>query len=399
MSEWPSVLLVHNHYRIAGGEDAVFEAESALLESNGHRVMRFTAHNDRLEGLPSLQLLRLTLWNKTAHSEIRALLKREKPDLVHFHNLFPWISPSAYYAVKEAGIPIVQTLHNYRLLCPNALLLHKNHSCEACLGKAFPWPGILRACYRESRAATAAVASMLTLHRFLGTWKNNVDRFIALSEFSKNKFVKGGLPADKIVVKPNFAEANESPASTARNHALFVGRLSSEKGLEALLEAWRALDGTIPLKILGDGPLRGQMKQNLPAGVEWLGQGTSAEVNEWMARAAFLVFPSICFENFPKVVIEAFAKGTPLLVARGGAAAEIVEEGQTGLHFAKGDALDLATKAIWAWYHPAEMQKMGDRAKQEFASKYGPEENYRQLLGIYRTVLAQEARALPRNVF
>ncbi len=211
--------------------------------------------------------------------------------------------------------------------------------------------------------------------------------------------MKGGLPADKIVVKPNFAEANESPASTARNHALFVGRLSSEKGLEALLEAWRALDGTIPLKILGDGPLRGQMKQNLPAGVEWLGQGTSAEVNEWMARAAFLVFPSICFENFPKVVIEAFAKGTPLLVARGGAAAEIVEEGQTGLHFAKGDALDLATKAIWAWYHPAEMQKMGDRAKQEFASKYGPEENYRQLLGIYRTVLAQEARALPRNVF
>ena len=232
--------------------------------------------------------------------------------------------------------------------------------CEDCLGRAVPWPGVVHKCYRGSRVASTGVAAMLATHRALGTWRKAVDVYVALTAFSRGKFVAGGLPAGKLVVKPNFVYPDPGPGTGAGNYALFVGRLSAEKGVETLLKAWQSLGSRLPLKIVGDGPLaetvRAAAAQN--AGVEWLGKRPLAEVYALIGAASFLVLPSQCYENFPRVVAEAFAKGTPVVASRLGAMAEVVDHGRTGLHFEPGDALDLAVKVRGQMDNPAQLARM-----------------------------------------
>jgi glycosyltransferase involved in cell wall biosynthesis len=261
------IFLIHNRYRQPGGEDTVFEAEKALLERHGHEVVTFVEDNARLEGFNPLKVAVNAIWSREAQRNIRKWIEQTRPDVIHFHNTFLRISPAAYYVVKDLGLPVVQTLHNYRLICPGALLMRDGKVCEDCLRKIVPWPGVVHGCWRNSRSGTTVVTAMLTFHNVLRTWENQVDVYITLTEFARKKFVQGGLPEEKIVVKPNFVHPDPGDGEHKGNFALFVGRLSAEKGILTMLSAWR-LFKSVPLKVVGDGPLMAEVKAQIER--EWL---------------------------------------------------------------------------------------------------------------------------------
>jgi glycosyltransferase involved in cell wall biosynthesis len=378
------LLLVHNYYQQRGGEDVVFEAEGSLLEHYGHEVLRYTARNDDVRGLSQPHLALRALWSRTASREVARLVRDHRPDLIHVHNTLPLISPSVYYAARAARVPVVHTVHNYRLLCPSATLFREGGVCEACLGHAVPLPGVRHACYRNSRMASAAVAAMLATHRLLGTWRRTVARFIALTEFAREKLIAGGLPADKVVVKPNFT-GDPGLRRTERRYALFVGRLSQEKGYQVLIEAWARLADPVPLLVVGDGPgaeFVAEAARRQP-GVRFMGRQSAAEVAELMAGALFLVFPSIWYETFGLAIIEAFAAGTPVIASELGAMASLVQHGRTGLHCRAGDAGDLARQVEWAVAHPEQMRHLGRNAREAYEAHFTPSRNYEMLMEIY----------------
>ena len=388
---------MHNYYQQPGGEDQVFAAEGQLLEKHGHHVYRHTVHNDEVSRYGKAALAKATLWNSASYEELRTILRRERAEVVHIHNTLPLVSPAAYYAAKAEGVAVVQTLHNYRLLCPAATFLRDGHVCEDCLGKT-PWPGVVHACYRDSVAASGVLASMLTYHRARRTWTEMIDVYVALTEFAREKFVEGGLPEAKIVVKPNFLDSNLAVSEAPKGYALFVGRLSKEKGLSVLLAAWRTLGARIPLKIVGDGPLAQEIEKAAQevAGVEWLGRQSRERVLELMQNAHMLVFPSIWYEGFPMTLVEAFAAGLPVVTSQLGGMASVVEHKRTGLHFRPGDPAALEAQVEWALDHPAELKGMRRAARAEFSAKYTAEANYPQLMEIYEKALASaRGAALP----
>lgn len=379
------ILTVHNYYKIRGGEDECFEAEIKLLREMGEDVEIYQENNDRVAEIGKLRMAADTIWSKEAYEKLQQRFIQKPLDVVHIHNFFPLISPSIYYAAKAQGIPVVQTLHNYRLLCPNALFFREGKVCEDCLGKFIPYPGIQHGCYRENKVASAAVATMLGVHRAMNTWTKMVDLYICLTEFAKQKFIQAGIPAEKIVVKPNFVSPEPTVGSGKGGYALFVGRLSVEKGLDTLLAAWEQLGEQIPLKIVGDGPLADDVlkaTKRFPQ-IEWLGRRPMSEVHDLMGEAKFLVFPSKWYETFGRVAIEAFAKGTPVIAANIGAIAEIVAPGKTGLHFEPGVPEDLANKVKWVLENPEQMAQMRKEARLEFEAKYTLKKNYQQLIEIY----------------
>ncbi len=385
------ILAIHNRYQQPGGEDQVFVEETALLESRNHRVLRREVHNDQVEHMNRLTLAKNTVWNASAYRELGALIRRERPDVAHFHNTLPLVSPSGYYAAKAEGVPVIQTLHNYRLLCPVALFFRDGRVCEDCMSKAVPYPGVVHGCYRGSRAASAVVATMLTLHRAWRTWTEMVDVYVALTEFARDKFVAGGLPAEKILVKPNFVAPDPGRGQGGGGYALFVGRLAPEKGIGTMLSAWDRLGTRIPLKIVGDGPLKDQVVRAAGrSNVQWLGHRPVADVYALMRKADMLVFPSEWYETFGRVAAEAFAAGTPVIAANIGAVAELVEHGRTGLKFRPGDPEDLAAQVEWALSHPAKLRYMRGEARAEFEAKYTAERNYLALIEIYEAALKRK---------
>lgn len=385
------ILIVHNAYQHRGGEDAVVEAETALLRAHGHAVEVYTRSNDDVDGLSPLSLARQTLWSGRTARELAQVIGRFRPDVVHAHNTFPLISPSLYWAAARAGVPVVQTLHNFRLMCLNALFLREGRVCEDCMGH-LPWRGVARACYRDSRAASGVLAGMLMLHRGLGTYRHKVARYIALNEFCRGKFIEGGLPAERVVVKPNFVDWKEEGSgfkgqgSKGEPGLLFVGRLSVEKGVAVLGAAMGLLPG-VCLRVAGDGPQAGLLDG--VAGVTRLGSLPSAAVQAEMAQALALVVPSVWYENFPRTIVEAFACGLPVIASRIGALADIVRDGQTGLLFEPGDARDLAGKMAWARENPQRMAAMGAAGRAQYEAEFSPEVNYRRLMEIYDGVLAE----------
>jgi len=385
------VLFCHNFYQQAGGEDQVFADESRLLESRGHQVSRYTLHNDDIADMGRLEVARRTFWNGDSYVGLRTLIARERPDVMHCTNTFPLISPAAYYAARAEGVPVVQSLHNYRLLCPNSVMLRDGRACEDCLGKWIPWPAVVHACYRESRAASAVVAGMLSMHRMLRTYQRMVSVYIALAEFSRRKFIAGGLPAERIVVKPNFVDPDPGPGAGGGRHAVFVGRLSVEKGIDVLLAAWSRLKDQTRLKIVGDGPLAETVRQAAAADprIEYLGRRPRQEVADLMGDAACLIMPSICFEHGPKSLIEAYAKGTPVIASRVGAMAEQVADGVTGLLFSPGDPCDLAVKVADLLRGACHREPMRRAAREAYETSYTAEPNYRALLAIYQRACGQ----------
>jgi glycosyltransferase involved in cell wall biosynthesis len=388
------ILIVHNAYQEAGGEDVVFEQERRLLSRNGHHVVTYERSNHELDAYSNLQrvrMLRQIISADDSKCEIREILRTEKPDLAHVHNTFMMVSPSVFEVCREEGVPVIQTLHNYRLLCPAAILYRDGHVCEECSDH-----GLLRSvchgCYRDSRAATAAVALMLQVHRAQRTWQDSVDAYVALTEFSRQKFIEGGLPANKIHVKPNFVHPDPGERTVAGDYALFAGRLSEGKGIRTLLEAWELLASSIPLVVVGDGPLRAKLeeatRQKNMNRVTFRGRLDVTETRMAMKRAAFLIVPSVWYETFSLNIAEAFACGTPVICSRLGAMQENVADHRTGLHFTAGDAEDLAQKVEWAWTHPDELVLMGKEARREYENRFTPEKNYARLMEIYEQTVS-----------
>jgi glycosyltransferase involved in cell wall biosynthesis len=386
------ILMVHNYYREPGGEDAVFAAEAGLLRAHGQEVVEYTEHNRRIEEMGPLSVAARMIWSRASRRGIHQKLAEVRPVVAHFHNTFALISPAGYYACRKSGVPVVQTLHNYRLLCPAAMLFRAGRACEECLRGGLPWPAIRHACYHASRPQTAAVAAMLWLHGWLRTWEKGIDVFIALNEFCRRKFIEGGLPGEKILIKPHFVSPDPGLREGRGEYALFVGRLSEEKGIRTLLRAWRRL-GAVPLVIAGDGPLMGLARsaagRSSGAELKVLGRCSREEVFRLMKGARFLVFASEWYETFGLVLIEAFACGLPVLAARLGAAEDVVRDGFTGLLFTGGEPDDLAAKADWLWTRPAEGERMGREARKEYEEKYTAERNYGRLMEIYGTALAR----------
>ncbi len=395
------VLIAHNAYQQPGGEDTVVSAEKDLLIRMGNEVSEYIRHNSEIKSgstCSSIALGLRTIWSSASRDELYQVLRDKRPDIVQFHNTFPLISPSAYYACQELGIPVIQTLHNYRLFCPAATFFREGKVCEDCLGKS-PWQAVRHACYRQSRSASAALAGMLSFHRWYGTWANMVDRYIALSEFSRAKFVEAGLPPEKIVVKPNFVLPDPGVGSGPREYAVFLGRLSEEKGLPTLLQAWTQVHPSHTLRIIGDGPMQKEIHSKISSAslsnVRLDGRLPRKDSLSVLQGAKVLILPSTCYENFPMTIAEAYACGTPVIASRLGAMQEIVQDGRTGLHFTPGDAGDLAKKVEWAWTHPEEMREMGRNARAEYAAKYTAERNYKMLWDIYQQVIQGARKSLP----
>lgn len=389
------VLLVHNFYRQAGGEDAVFANERALLEGNGQEVREFTIANAAIQGpLGALQTALDAPYSAKARGQMAKALAEHVPDLVHVHNFFPLLTPSIFDACRDARIASVMTLHNYRLICPAATLYRDGQICEECVHRS-PYRAVLHGCYRGSQPGSFAVARMVSYHRKRNTWATRPDRFIALTQFAKQKFVEGGLPAARIQVKPNFLPDDRAAAEhiAGRRGGLFVGRLSPEKGLGTLLDAWESLD--IPLRLVGEGPLLETVRRRKGDWIDVAGALPGAAIAGEMGRAAFLVLPSEWYEGFPMVLLEAFRAGLPVIASKLGAMAEIVEDGKTGLHFAPGDASDLAKKVRFAAANPQSMAAMGAHARKAYAKNYTADVNYVRLMEIYEAArrACKESRA------
>jgi glycosyltransferase involved in cell wall biosynthesis len=386
------VLTVHNNYQQPGGEEQIFATETALLESYGHEILRYTLDNSSIPQQNPLQLAKNTLWNRSVYDELRSLIRQKQPQVAHFHNTWPLISPAAYYAARDEGVAVIQTLHNYRLLCPNALFFRDGRVCEDCLGRALPLPGVVHGCYRGSRSQSAMVAATVSLHSLLGTWTKVVDTFIVYSQFAMDKFIQGGLPAQKLAFKTNFLHPAPAVGDGSGGYAVFVGRLSIEKGLGVMLDAWRQLGGKLPLKILGDGQMASLVTDaiaEMPE-IEWLGRKPLTEVYDIVGNATCLVFPSEWYETFGRVAIEAFAKGTPVVASNIGAIAELVEHQRNGLLFRPSDPTDLAAQINWLLDRPQELKQMRLNARAEFDFKYTAGDNCKRLIEIYQHALDRQ---------
>ena len=388
------ILLVHNQYQQHGGEDDVFACERDLLRQHGHEVVEYVRNSHEIENYSPLQKIRLgarATWAQDTYDDLTLLIKRERPVLAHFHNTFPFISPAAYYACQRGGVAVVQMLHNARLLCPGGNYYRDGRVCKDCLGKPTPWPGVLHGCYRHSRMQTAAAAAMLSVHNHRGTFRSQVDAYIAPTEFYRHLFVEAGFPAHTIHVKPHFVPHDPGVSQEQGSYALFIGRLADLKGADALAQAWEELHD-IPLKVRGDGPLESMWRQQAAAhpNIELLPHLDYDAYFSLMRGARFLVWPSAgYYETFGRVAIEAFACGIPVIASNIGANAEVVHDGETGLHFESGDAADMARKVRWAWEHADEMRVMGARARAQYERDFRPERNYEMLIDIYQRALAR----------
>ncbi|MBE9030197.1 glycosyltransferase family 4 protein [filamentous cyanobacterium LEGE 11480] len=394
------ILQLHNRYQIRGGEDGVQQAEALLLQQYGHQVDVLEVSNDDIvspidKGLTAVR----AIYSFPAKRQVATRIAQVQPDVVHVHNFFPLLSPSIYDACADQGVPVVQTLHNYRLVCVKAMLFRENQVCEACLDRRHPWLGVKHACYRDSPTQSAVLATMLATHRWRRTWENKVDAFITLTDFQRQKLIQAGLPAAKLHTKPNFlATAADLPASATTSVAatepfvLFVGRLSEEKGIAVAIQAYQHNPQLPGLKIVGDGPDRVMLEQQVAAAglsqkIQFLGYQQKPQVLMLMQQALALVFPSIWYEGFPLTIVEAFGCGLPPIVSRLGSMAEIVQHQQNGLHFTTNDPVDLAQQIHRIAQQPEFQQALAAAAHETYQQLYTPAQNYAQLMAIYDRVL------------
>ena len=385
------VLLVHNRYQTGSpsGEDTVFEAERDLLLKNGADVATYVRSNDEIGGLRKLAMPLEMQWSRRTYRELTALIDREKPDIAHFHNIFYRVTPSAYDACRDRGVPVVQTLHNYRLLCANGLCLYDGHICTDCLKDKRFARSISRKCFRDSSLYSAAMARFLSSHTRKGTFTGKTDAFIALTEHQRQTYIAAGFPAEKIYVKPNFLDSPVNAAPVEKKAALFVGRLSREKGIEDLIDAWERV--AYPLWIVGDGPLREWLKTAIEARgldhIRYLGRIGREEMEDVYAQALCLVFPSVWFEGMSMVILEALSAGVPILCSDAVAMAPDLQRAGCAELYPGGDSAALAQKAGDLLSRPAKYAAMGKMARGLFLEKYTAEKNWKRLYAIYTSVL------------
>ena len=389
------VLVVHNYLRPPSGENVVFDNEKMLLQNHGNYVISYERDNSEIAAFRPTEIIPLlwqSIWSQQSYREIHSLLQEHRPDVAHFHNTFPLISLASYRACFEQKIPIIQTLHNYRMICPGGLLFRNNQICDVCV-KSSLLKGALHGCYNDSHVKTTSIVLQTYVHRVLGTFKR-VTYFLALNEFCKQLFVKAGLPEEKILVKPNFIFDFVTPSYVHRGYALYLGRVSPEKDIRTLIQAWRHLTHRVPLKIAGAGNQLENMKAlatNLHLDeIEFLGYQPKEACEELVRYSRFLVIPSKCYETFSLVVREAFAVGKPVVASRLGALAEAVSSGVTGLTFTPGNPTDFAAKIDWMVEHEEDIVRMGRNARREYERKYTPEKNYQMLMAVYEKAVSSK---------
>jgi glycosyltransferase involved in cell wall biosynthesis len=383
------VLQVHTRYRQAGGEDHVVDAEKRLLEDAGIEVGQVIFDNADLRESESfagdLRLAASAVWSHRAERRVRRAIASHQPDVMHVHNTFSAASPSVYAAAEAAGVPVIQTLHNYRFVCPAATVFRDGHACTDCVGRSIPWPGVLHACVRESRTQSLVVAGTLAFHRARGTFRR-IDAYIALTEFQRGLMIAGGLPAERIRVVPNFLEPDPAGESKERRGVLFAGRLSIEKGIDTLIAAAALIPGAIA--VAGTGPLADRVRRAADAGnLTYYGPLDRTSVAEALRRTTALVVPSIWFEGLPLVVLEAFGTGTPVIASRIGSLGELIEHAVNGLHVEPADDRALADSIAWAADHPAQMREMGAKARLRYEASFRGPAHLAALLDSYTSVL------------
>ncbi|NRB39306.1 MAG: glycosyltransferase [Pseudomonadales bacterium] len=379
------ILICHNQYQHLGGEDTVVNAEFELLKKKGHEVQLYKVSNDAISGVfKKIQAGLFISHSKTAKQSLAELLEVFRPDIVHFHNTFPLLTASVYDACIELNIPVIQTLHNYRTICPGALLMRKGKVCELCI-KGSPFNATLHRCYRNSSVQSLAVSKMVSNHRQANTWNIKVDQFIALTQFAKSKFVEAGFDPTKLSVKPNFIQTPDYLENERKPFALFVGRISEEKGITTLLNAFKELD--FPIIVAGSGPLLESLQSGISPNIKILGAQSQQQIYQLMSQAKFLIMPSQWYEGFPMVLVEAFAHSLPVLCSSLGGMKEIVTDGNTGKHFEAGNVTDLKKQAVWMYENSEECTRMGSNALDEYNNKYTADLNYQQLINIYQEAL------------
>jgi glycosyltransferase involved in cell wall biosynthesis len=383
------ILLCHNYYRYRGGEDVSFEADIEMLRSYGHELELYSKTNEDINNHGRLALAKNTVWNRKSEDEIAEVIERFRPEILHCNNIFPQISPSVYRAANRAGVPVVQALRNYRLLCANGYLFRDGHLCTECVDRPSRYPALVHGCYRDSRLATAAVVSMQVVHGAIGTWKRRVDAYFTPSAFARELFIRNGFDRNRIAVRTNFVHPDHGLSEGCGGYALFIGRISPEKGLRVLLQAWERLHSELPLKIVGTGPDEEPLRREFPdvPNVEWLGSRSSADVLTLLGDAKCLVMPSVWYETFGRTIAEALSRGTPVIASNLGAIAELVADGQTGYLFEPGnaDALVAATKALMA--SEDGYQTMRRAAYDSFKTRFTREKSHKQLLAVYQTAI------------
>ena len=387
------VFLAHNFYRSSApsGEDVVYTNERDALE-NSVDVFPFEKYNDDINISTLGRKIRLAFscaWSRRTYDEISAFIRKYRPDVAHFHSIFPQISTSAYSACKDNGVPVIQTLHNYRFMCAGALLLRNGRPCEECVGRS-PMRAMMYRCYRDSYLATGAQVWAIAYNKHKRTFSRLVDRYIALTEFSERLFVRNGFPGERITVKPNFLPEGHavSRGCGEGGYALYVGRLSEEKGVRTLMRAWRGVD--FPLIVLGDGPLRSEVeryaeKHELSVSIK--GYCDRETVLDFMRRANFLIVPSECYEGFPMVVLEAFASGTPVIASDIGGLGEVITNDVEGVKFPPGDVLALRNAVTALLEDNSRMSQLRENARNTFIENYSAERNVQKLLDIYQEVI------------
>ena len=384
------ILLIHNKYQQKGGENVVFEAECELLKKNGHTVQKVLFDNHIIQsGWDKFLAGVKSLYNFESAHVLETAIRKFNPDVMHVHNIFPIASPAVFYVADKHNIPIVATLHNYRLICPSATLFHNGKIYEKSIHSIFPLDAIVQAVYRNSRIQTASAVLMTGIHKLLGTWKNKVDRYIVLTEFAKNKFLESclGVPGEKMVVKPNFTADLGLGHYPREDFFLFIGRLTEEKGIRTILECAKLSKANI--KIIGDGPLREEVQKEatLHTNIQYIGFQDKETIADILKRAKALLFASQWYEGFPMTILEAFASGTPVICSNLGGPGEIVENNISGLHFTPGDAKDLAQKMLTLSLDKTLVSLLGKGARQVFLEKYSEESNYQTLLNLYIEVI------------
>ncbi len=387
------ILTVHNRYKFRGGEDESREAEDNLLAARGNEVRQVVFDNARINSRNAILVGLQASWSQNAYVRIRDYVEDWRPDILDVHNFFPLVSPSVYYAARRRRVPVVQTLHNYRILCPGANFYREGKVCEDCTSHVIPWPGITHKCYRGSALQTSAVALMISVHRLLRTWSRMVSIFFVLSEFAKKKFIEGGLPQSRLVVKPNFIVDPGGPGPGG-DDVLYAGRLSPEKGIRTLLKAIAlARSPKAIFRIVGDGPLEAEVREAAlhDPRIRFDGRLPLTDVMGLMASARAVVVPSECYETFGRAAAEAFACGTPVICPDLGAVTEIVTNNKTGLHFHSGDPRDLARVLDSVDSDPAGITLMRAAARDGYEARYTPERGYQIIMAAYQRALKAPA--------
>jgi glycosyltransferase involved in cell wall biosynthesis len=380
------VLQVHTQYREQGGEDSVVRAEGELLTAAGHEVVPYVARNPS-SAVRTGVTLAMSVWNPLAARKVRRIIERVRPDIAHVHNTWYALSPSVLTALADAAVPVVMTLHNYRLLCANANLFRDGHVCEDCVG-SHPWHGVHHRCYRGSLVASIPAAGTIALHRALGTWNRHVRLFLVLNEFARTRFIRGGLPAHKVHVKPNFVSdpgPRAGPPSRSRT-VLYVGRLETEKGVDTLLDAWNAWGSSrFELVVIGDGRLGPALRRGVPPGVRLTGSLSREAVLALMLRSRALVFPSMLYEGQSVAVLEALGCGLPILASRLGGNAELLHEDWLAT---SGDRAAW-TEALRRLEDADRVDRAGADARRLYERRFSEQTARRLLEQAYRMALAE----------